>query len=157
MAQVKVWNDHTLEHVEKFKNQEIRIPAGGFIMMDYIDAIDFKGQFFGMKMRGPNDPDPKTFKKIRVEEPSAPVVKEDPNMFHATGKAASSPQEIIALAKALQMVSPELAVKDTELDQSLAKSEKEASLKAENAKLRAELAALQAKKKPGPKPKEKVA
>jgi hypothetical protein len=157
MATVKVWNDHDREHVEKFKNQEIRIPAGGCIEMDYIDAIDFKGQYFGMKMLGPNNPDPRYFKKIRVEEPATPVVKEDPNMFHATGKAASSPQEIIAMAKALQMLNPELAVKDQDLDADLAKKSKSAELEAENARLRAQLAAIQGKKKPGPKPKEKVA
>lgn len=155
MAIVKVWNDHTLEHVEKFKNEVKRIPPGGYIEMDYIDAIEFKGQYFGMRMLGPNHPDPKTFKMIRVEEPSAPVVKEDPNMFHATGKPASSPAEIIALAKAYQTLNPELAVKNDDLD---ARAESSAAkLAAENEQLRAQLAALQAKKKPGPKPKGAVA
>lgn len=151
MAQVKVWNDHDREHVEKFKNQEIRIPSGGHILMDYIDAKDFQGQFFGMRMLGPNNPDPKCFKKIRVEEPAEPVVKEDPNMFHATGKPASSPQEVIAMARALTLLDPTLAVKDSELDKS------GADLKAENDKLRAEIAALQAKKKPLQKGKGRVA
>lgn len=157
MAIVKVWNDHDRDHVEKFKNAEVRIPAGGYIEMDYIDAIDFKGQFFGMKMLGPNNPDPKTFKKIRVEEPAEPVVKEDPNVFHATGKTANSPQEILAMAKALQMLQPELVVKDNDLDLSLAKNSQADKLKSENDELRAQVAALQAKKKPGPKPKERVA
>lgn len=154
MATVKVWNDHTLEHVEKFKNETIRIPAKGYVEMDYIDAIDFKGQYFGMKMLGPNNPDPKSFKMIRVEEPSAPVIKEDPNVFHATGKAASSPAEIIALAKAYQTLNPELAVKDESLD---AKVDSRAErLAKENEELRAQLAAAQAKKKPGPKAKERA-
>lgn len=148
MALVKVWNDHNREHVEKFKGQEVRIPAGGHILMDYIDAIDFKGQFFGLKMLGPNNPDPKFFKKIRVEEPTEPVVKEDPNIFHATGKAASSPAEIIALAKAYQTLNPELAASEPELDK--AGAAKASDLAAENARLREELAALQAKRKPGP-------
>lgn len=157
MANVKVWNDHDREHVEKFKNAEVRIPAGGFIEMDYIDAKDFQGQFFGMRMLGPNNPDPKCFKKIRVEEPAEPVVKEDVNVFHATGKSASSPQEIIAMAKALQMLQPDLVAKDSELDASLAKGSRSSALEAENAALRKQIEALSAKRKPGPKPKEKVA
>ena len=147
MPLVKVWNDHNLEHVEKFKNQEIRIPPGGHILMDYIDAVDFRGQFFGMRMRGPNDPDPRFFKKIRVEEPAEPVVKADPNMMHATGKAAGSAEELLAALKGFAAAQPDLAVKEPELDKSLAE---------ENAKLRAELAAFKDRKKPGPKPKERA-
>jgi hypothetical protein len=148
MAQVKVWNDHTVDHVEKFKGEELRVPAKGFIMMDYIDAIDFKGQFFGMRMLGPNNPDPKTFKMIRVEEPAEPVVKEDPNMLHATGKSLGSPQEVLAMAKALAALQPDLVQKDADVDRSLAD---------ENAKLRAQIAAMEARRKPGPKPKGAVA
>lgn len=155
MAIVKVWNDHDREHVEKFKNEVIRIPAGGHILMDYIDAIDFKGQYFGMKMRGPNDPDPAFFKKIRVEEPAEPVVKEDPNMFHATGKPAANMAEVIAMAKAFAAVNPDLVAKDADAER--AGASKAASLQAENEALRAQLAALQAKGKPGPKPKAKTA
>jgi hypothetical protein len=150
MALVKVWNDHTQEHVEKFKNQTIRIAAGGYVEMDYIDAIDFKGQFFGMRMLGPNNPDPKCFKMIRVEEPSEPVVKADPNVLHATGKVMSSPAEVLQMAKAIAALNPDLVATDKDLDA------KQSSLAAENAKLRAELAALQERKKPGPKPKERA-
>lgn len=143
MPQVKVWNDHDREHVERFKGEMVRIPAGGFIMMDYIDAEDFKGQYFGMRMLGPNNPDPATFKKIRVEKPDQPVIKPDPNMFHATGQVMGSPAEVIAMANALKALKPELAVEDKELDNSAA------ALRSENEALKAELAALQAKRKPG--------
>lgn len=147
MALVKVWNDHEFEHVEKFKNQTIKIPAGGHVEMDYIDAIDFKGQFFGMKMRGPNDPDPRYFKKIRVEEPAEAVVKPDPNMNHVTGRAAATREELLGALRELASSHSDLAVKEPELDRSLAD---------ENAKLRAELAMLKDRKKPGPKPKERA-
>lgn len=152
MAIVKVWNDHDRDHVEKFKGQEVRIAAGGYIEMDYIDAIDFKGQFFGMKMLGPNNPDPRYFKKIRVEEPTEPVVKPDPNMLHATGKSFGSAQEVIAMAKALATLNPDLVAADQELD----KRQSASQLEAENAALKAEIAMLQNRKKPGPKPKERA-
>ena len=143
MPQVKVWNDHTIDHVERFKGEVIKIPAGGHIIMDYIDAEDFKGQYFGMRMLGPNNPDPKTFKMIRVEKPLEPVVKPDPNVFHATGQVMGSPAEVIAMANALKALKPELAVEDRELDNSAA------AMKAENEALKAQLAELQAKRKPG--------
>ncbi len=154
MPQVKVWNDHDREHVEQFKGETLRIPAGGHILMDYIDAVDFKGQYFappGQKMMlGPNNPNPACFKKIRVDQPTEPVVKEDPNVFHATGKAMGSPQEVLAMAKALAAMNPELVAKDADLDKSASQKD------AEIAALKAELAMLQQRKKPGPKPKERA-
>lgn len=152
MAIVKVWNDHDRDHVEKFKGETIRIPAGGYIEMDYIDAHDFKGQFFGMRMLGPNNPDPACFKKIRVEEPKEPVVKPDPNVLHATGKSFGTPEELMAMAKAMAVLQPDLVAKDEGLDKKASASQ----LEAENAALRAELAVLQQRKKPGPKPKERA-
>lgn len=112
MPIVKVWNDNQYEHREMFKNEERVIPAGGFIEMDYIDAKDFQGQYIPMKMLGPNNPDPRSFKKIRVEEPTEPIVKEDPNVFHATGKSLGSMAEVMAFAKAYAAMNPDLVVKD---------------------------------------------
>ncbi len=40
LGRVKVWNDNTFDHVDKFKGKEISIPAGTFIEMDYFDAVD---------------------------------------------------------------------------------------------------------------------
>jgi hypothetical protein len=119
--------------------------------MDYIDAVDFKGQFFGMKMRGPNDPDPKHFKKIRVEEPTEPVVKADPNVFHATGESVTNQKELLALAKAFASVNPDRLASDP--DAAAAEKKSKVDLQAEVDALRAQLAA---KSKPGPKPKERA-
>ena len=116
MPQVKVWNDNKYEHVETFKNEEIRILPGDFITMDYNDAIDFKGRFTGLKMLGPNNPDPRGFKMIRVDEPTEPIVKEDKNVFHATGKAFESREEMLAFAKAFAEVNANLVSVDPELE-----------------------------------------
>ena len=154
MPKVKVWNDNKYEHVEKFKNDEIRIPAGSFVEMDYIDAIDFKGQFVQPIMRGPNNPDPRSFKMIRVEEPLEPVVKADPNVFHATGDKAATPAEIIALAKAYASLNPTLVADDPAANQTVAPNASEIRA------LLDRIAVLEAKAdraKPGPKPKAKEA
>lgn len=45
MALVRVLNGNKIEHVEKFKGKEIRIPAGGSIEMEEDDAVLFKSQF----------------------------------------------------------------------------------------------------------------
>lgn len=159
MPQVKVWNDHEFEHVEKFKSEEIRIPAGGFVTMDYFDAVAFQGQFTGLRMLGPNNPDPRGFKKIRVEEPGEPVVKEDAaNVFHATGKKFESTAEMIEFAKAYAQANADLAVKDPDLEKApAAESPVVRDLKAEIAELRAMLQEQAGRKKPGPKPKAKIA
>lgn len=44
-ARVKVWNDHTEEHVEEYRGETIRIPAKGFIEMGKSDFDFFKGQY----------------------------------------------------------------------------------------------------------------
>lgn len=62
---VKVWNDDDKDYVELFKEEEIRIPAKGFIIMTRHDAADFCSRWV-------NPIDPKTgqekiFKKLRRE------------------------------------------------------------------------------------------
>lgn len=137
MAVVKVWNRNQYDHTEKFKGKEITIKAGEFIEMDYIDAIDFKGQFITPRMLGPNNPDPRFFKMIEVEQPTEAVVKEDPNVFHATGKAASSPAEMIAFAKAYAAMHPDLKAEDPAAEAEDKRTR--AQLEAEVARLKAQL------------------
>ncbi len=67
-AIAKVWNDHNKEHVEKFKGDEIRIPANGYIEMPWQEAIQFRGQYSPIIRDGlGNDLKPK---KIRLEKKS---------------------------------------------------------------------------------------
>lgn len=72
MSQVRVYNDNIYPFKQNFKDEEIHIPAGGFVMMSPADAVIFRGSYSPM-MKGANgQPDPKFFKKIRVEEIGAP-------------------------------------------------------------------------------------
>ncbi len=149
MATVKVWNDNKFEHVESFKGKEVRIPAGGFVEMDYIDASDFQGQFTGLKMKGPNDPDPTNFKMIRVDAPSEPIIKEDPNVVHATGKKASDVKELLTLLRSHAEANPDLVVEDADAEK--ASGGKIAALEAQIAELTALVKGNIAKAKPAPK------
>jgi hypothetical protein len=68
MAKVKVWNDnpHT-DWVEKFKGDEVKIPRGQSIEMEFYEAHEFKGQFSPIKIKADGTQDPRSHKMIRVE------------------------------------------------------------------------------------------
>lgn len=70
MAKWRVWNKHPngLTHTEKFKDQDIVIKAGEFVLMDYEDAVQFRGQYFPMKRNAQGAPDPSGFKIIHLEK-----------------------------------------------------------------------------------------
>lgn len=148
MPKVKVWNDNTIEHVEKFKDEEVRIPAGGFVEMEWEEAIEFKGQFKPMIIRADGTHDPKGFKKIRVDRPSEPVFKDDPNVLHATGQKVASQAELKALMAVYAAQNPDLAVRDEQ------ESSKIASLEAQIAELKALITGQGEKKGPGRPKKE---
>jgi len=75
----QVWNKHPegLTHEEKFKGETIKIKAGEYILMDYEEAVQFKGQYFPIKLRGDNTQDPATFKVIELK-PDSPTEAQKP-------------------------------------------------------------------------------
>ena len=93
----KVWNDNIYPYTEKFKGDEIYIPAGKFVEMDYDEAIMFKGTFSPIVRDADNQPTQQSWKKIRVEAMGNPVdavIKEDPNKCQACGKVLSNQAEL---------------------------------------------------------------
>ena len=78
MAKWKVWNKHPdgLTHKEKFREEMIEIKAGEFILMDYEDAVRFRGQYFPMLKNAQGAADPKGFKCIVLEPHDATVKTE---------------------------------------------------------------------------------
>ncbi len=117
MPKVKVWNDNTHDHTEKFKDKILTVPAKGYIEMEYLDAVDFKGQYTPIKLLGTGAQDPAGFKMIRVEPPKEDLFTEDKNVFHGTGKQFSEPGELIAFAKAYAAQNPDLvAPKNPEVE-----------------------------------------
>lgn len=69
----RVYNMHRdgLTHKEKFKDELIEIPYGKYVLMDYEDAVQFRGQYFPMKMDAQGVQDPTTYKMIKIEADSA--------------------------------------------------------------------------------------
>lgn len=70
MAMAKVFNDNKYPYKENFKGQIIEIPPGGFVEMDYEDAVQFKSAFPNILMPdfdGAGNQKPQTFKMIRVD------------------------------------------------------------------------------------------
>jgi hypothetical protein len=114
---VKVWNDNVHPHVETFKGEVQTIPAGGYIEMDYVEAVQFAGQFTSPKFITDGVPDPKAYKMLRVDQPTTPVFRET-NVLHATGQTAQTPAEVMAMAKAYAALHPELVAVDPEAEKS---------------------------------------
>lgn len=85
MAKWQVWNKHPngLKHTERFRDQMIEIPAGEFILMDYEDAVQFRGQFTPIVRTPMGDIDPKSYKVIELKP-------HDPN-----AKQAQSPKKYV--------------------------------------------------------------
>jgi hypothetical protein len=138
---VKVWNDGIYPHKEMFKGEEINIAPGSYVEMDYIEAVEFKGQFTSPKTDASGKPDPRFFKKIRVEQPTEPIFK-DHNVLHATGQKADSMAELMQMAKAFAQANPDRVAVEPDLD----KQDRVTISKAELEQLSARLAALESEK-----------
>lgn len=95
MAKVKVWNDNVYPHTEMFKGDTVHIPPKECIEMDWEEAIEFKGQFTGVKRLGNDQPDPAGYKMIRVEHPSEPIFKDPPLVNHASGQKFVTKKELM--------------------------------------------------------------
>jgi hypothetical protein len=74
-GRIKVWNDNVYAYEEKFKGDMIRIEPKTYVEMDYDEAILFKGTFAPIKRRGDGTFDPRSFKKIRLDEEDVRSVK----------------------------------------------------------------------------------
>jgi hypothetical protein len=65
----RVWNRHPqgLTHTENFRDSKIVIKPNDYVLMDYEDAVRFRGQFFPMLKNAQGAPDPRGFKVIELE------------------------------------------------------------------------------------------
>lgn len=73
--QAKVWNKNVHPFRQKFGSDIIEIPAGGYIEMEYHDAIRFKSKSYPIETDGGNQQKPESYKMIHVE-PLGDVIKE---------------------------------------------------------------------------------
>lgn len=65
---VKVWNKNVHPHSEMFRGDMINIPAGEFVEMEFMDAVQFKGQMSRRLSDADGAQDPRSFKMIQIEE-----------------------------------------------------------------------------------------
>lgn len=138
----RVYNTHRdgLVHREKFKDDFLEIKAGEYILMDYEDAVQFKGQYFPMKMDAMGQQDPKSFKMIKIE-PDGPVAVSNvvtKYVCHLDGKEFPTRAALDAYMKQFEGQ----AYKDTELEEQIKAAKVDEP--------------VVQRRKPGPKPKEKV-
>ncbi len=75
--QAKVWNKNVHPFKQKFGSDVIEIPAGGFVEMEYHDAIRFKSKAYPIETDGGNQQKPESYKMLTVE-PLGDLNKENP-------------------------------------------------------------------------------
>lgn len=126
MNKWRVYNRHPkgLTHKEKFRGDDIVIKHDDFILMDYEDAIIFRGQYFPISQLGDGTQDPKTFKCIEIK-PDVEAVIPAPEFSYISpvdGKKFSSQSELDAYIKG--NFSHLETVKDTSLDLEISKKGK---------------------------------
>ena len=102
----RVYNKHRngLTHREKFRDDMIEIKAGSYILMDYEDAVQFKGNYFPMKMTPTGVQDPISFKEIEImpDTEGFKPVHEKSNKFvcQRDGKEFATKYELDAYSEA---------------------------------------------------------
>lgn len=100
MALVRVWNDNDYPFRQKFKGEDVAIPAKKFVMMDEEDAISFRGKYSPPILDGAANALPHSYKKIRIEHTSNPDVKEAGKFVcHADGTEFDSQEALDAYVK----------------------------------------------------------
>lgn len=128
MGLVKVWNDNIHEHKEKFRDEELTIPAKKFVLMQEDDALLFKGQYTPMVMNGDKTPNAKFFKMLRLEkhdpdsEVEAPKALDETKCIACSYKATSKTD----LTEHVNATHAENLVKDEELDKEIERKKKKA-------------------------------
>ncbi len=71
MALVKVWNDNVHDFKQKFRGDDIHVPAKAFIWMEADVANLFRGAYSPIKRDSDGQPLPTSYKMIRIEEVTA--------------------------------------------------------------------------------------
>lgn len=138
---VKVWNDNDFLYTEKYQGKPLTIEPKSFIEMDEDAAEQFLGQYVMPRKRGDGTDDPAYFKMLRIHPPLGERQKPASTlMHHATGRVASSEEELKEMTKAFA----HLLHKDKGLDEKIEaeRAEKFSTLEDANAQLRSDIADL---------------
>ena len=100
----RVYNMHPngVTHREKFRDEMIVIKANDFVLMDYEDAVLFKGQYFPIKENAMGQQDASTYKCIKIEAEADGAKPELIKTYvcHVDGKEFPSKVELEAYVQA---------------------------------------------------------
>jgi hypothetical protein len=144
MARARVYNDNVHPHRELFKGTQIEIHAGGYVDMDFEDALLFEGQFFPMIKNAGGQQCPTSYKRLRVVALDKVTPAEVPLVCHATGQKVATTEELAALNR-----EHEHLLHDDAKEQVKEMREKDEEIEA----LKAKLAALEVPKNKGGRPR----
>jgi hypothetical protein len=97
MPHARVYNDNVHPYRERFKDADIVIPAGGSIVMDYDEALQFEYTGAPMIKNAGGQQCPTSFKRIRVVPLGAVEAAPVPLVCHATGQKVATTEELAAL------------------------------------------------------------
>lgn len=78
MGLVRVYNDNKFPHREMFRDRQIEIEPGAYVVMDEGEAIQFRGQYTPIKTDGTGRHLPEYFKIIRLAPHSLQEVPKGP-------------------------------------------------------------------------------
>lgn len=103
MSKWRVYNKHRdgLTHKEKYKDEMIEIKAGEYVLMDYEDAVQFRSQYFPMKVDAMNVQLPESYKMIQIEPHTAEALVVESKKFvcQMDGREFPSQAELDAYTK----------------------------------------------------------
>lgn len=99
---VRVYNDNKHPYKEHFKGKDISIEPGKFVVMDYFEAIEFRGTYSPIKKDANDQPMPISFKMIRIDETPVDAfeARVDEQKCIACGYKSSSPKDLEEHTKA---------------------------------------------------------
>jgi len=124
----RVYNIHKdgLTHKEKFKGEDLVIPVGEFILMDYEDAVQFRGQYFPIRDNAMGVQDPASYKMIKIEagpEANNKEIDDSKKVYvcHVDGKEFADKN---LLDEYMKSNFSHLLIKDETLDQEINKKSK---------------------------------
>lgn len=91
---VKVYNHHTLDFTDKFKDRIVTVPANSHIEMDIDEARMFVGQFYPIKRDANGLQDPVSYKMLTHDQPPEIGAKVVGGLIcHACGYVAVSKKD----------------------------------------------------------------
>lgn len=140
---VKVHNLNIHPHREAYRGTIIEIPAGAYVEMDEDDADYFLQQFTFPKKDSQERPDPRFFKKLKIERPPRAAKDDDDLMCHANGKRAASREELADLIKGFKHMLA--SAEDTPEELRAEMKTENVALRKENTALKTRLEAIEAR------------